>query len=109
MRMRAGILEPGRLAGPFADQPLDQLADRKRIVLVRPEIPGTGVSCTFKKQLLRQGHIAAQAIQDELPRAYRVRIAQDSGTAFVKGIYNVGDELIVSAITAPNNISGTRR
>src|SRR5256885_15004378 len=106
--MRARILYPARLAGPPVDQPLDQLPDRKYIVLVRTEIPGAGKSCAFEKQLLRQGHVTTQAVQDELPGAHRLRVAQNGGPAFVEGIHHVGDELIVGPVSATDHIARTR-
>src|SRR5262245_5486544 len=62
------VLDPPCFGGPGPREPLDQVLDRERVVLVRSEIPGAGVLCALAPQPLSESQIAAKAIQDELPR-----------------------------------------
>ena len=108
VRVRALVERPAQLRRPQLGDPLDQPADRPRVLLGRAEVP-SGRVLGRVPQRLREHEVAAQRVEHVLPRADRVGVANARRLAGERRAHDVGHEPVLAPVAAADHVAGARR
>src|SRR5690349_1308810 len=92
---------------PSRREPLDELPYLARVVRWGSEVPRSSVVASLREQPFRERHVAAEAVEHELPGSHRLRISKHWLAAFVKRLDHIGHELIRRPVAAADDVTGT--
>src|ERR1019366_1166058 len=107
--MVAIILYPARAFAPSVGQTIHDPRYWLGIFVIWTEVPGFAISRALFPELFRQHQIAGQRLQNILPGANGVRVANAHRLASHDGAHDVGNEPIFRPVAATNHVTSPYR
>ena len=103
--MRAGIDLPAKVRVPALVDPVDDPADRLRIIRRGAEVPAPLVLGRLE-QRLRELEVAAERIEHVLPGADRLGVAYRNDLTGERRSHDVGNQAVLSPVAPADHIAG---